>query len=396
MVVARGLAAIAFFLPLALHAAEVMPLKFDQSAWEFEGEDSTVEDFHGRTALRMRTGSAVRRDVRFSQGTIEFDMQLTPYRAFAFVRFRMQDDGEFEELYFRSHKSLLPDAIQYTPVFRRAGQWQLYHGVGATAAAEYPPNEWVKVRIVVGDSMAAVFVGSTDEPQLVVPHLAHPSRSGYFAFGSFLPQGEPQGVYPTNFANLVLRPSEVTYDFSSVEREPVEIAGLIKKWQISSSYAPQEGAILSLPDTILADADWITVAAEPSGLVALSRYRAKPEGVRRATLLAKLNLEAAVAGVHRFNFGYSDEVSVFLNGSLLFSGNDSYSFNFPRRQGLISIDQGSIYLPLKAGENELILAITDVFGGWGLMGQFEETAGWETSAAAEPARDFGNLSSDPR
>ena len=79
----------------------------------------------------------------------------------------------------------------------------------------------------------------------------------------------------------------------------------------------------------------------------------------------------------RFDFGYSDEISVFLNGRLLFSGNDRYSFNFPRRQGLITIDQGSLYLPLLEGENDLVLAVTDVFGGWGLMGRFEPVAGLE-------------------
>ena len=91
-------------------------------------------------------------------------------------------------------------------------------------------------------------------------------------------------------------------------------------------------------------------------------------------------MTAETAGVHRFNFGYSDEVSVFLNGTLLFSGDDSYRFNFPRRQGLITIDQGSLYLPLEKGENELILAITDFFGGWGVMGQFEKTEGLEIKA----------------
>jgi len=59
---------------------------------------------------------------------------------------------------------------------------------------------------------------------------------------------------------------------------------------------------------------------------------------------------------------------VFLNGAALFTADDSYSFERPRREGLIGLDQGTVYLPLRAGENELVLAVTDVFGGWGLMG----------------------------
>jgi hypothetical protein len=375
MALVRNLVALGLSLPFILHAEQNPALEFNHSGWEYLGDETKVETFDGHTALRMRTGAAVRRDVVFAKGTIEFDMQLTGYRAFSYVRFRVQNDGEFEEFYFRSHKSLLPDAIQYTPVFRSAGQWQLYHGPGATAAAEFPANRWVKVRIVIGDSKAAVFVGPGKEPQLIVPHLAHPSESGYFAFGSFLPQGEPQGVYPTNFANLVLKPGEVPYDFASVEDDPGETPGLITEWSISQSFAPPEGAILALPANMLEDSDWMTATTEPSGLVAFSRYRDKPEGVRRATLLAKVSIRAPTARVQRFNFGYSDEISVFLNGTLLFSGNDTYSFNFPRRQGLVSIDQGSLFLPLTEGDNELVLAITDVFGGWGAMGQFEDAAG---------------------
>ncbi|MEE8586513.1 MAG: hypothetical protein V3T83_16855 [Acidobacteriota bacterium] len=82
----------------------------------------------------------------------------------------------------------------------------------------------------------------------------------------------------------------------------------------------------------------------------------------------------------QFNMGYSDEVSVFLNGRLLFSGNDGYSFNIPRRQGLIGLGQGTLYLPLQAGDNELVLAIADGFGGWGVMGQIEDREGLEVAA----------------
>ncbi len=82
----------------------------------------------------------------------------------------------------------------------------------------------------------------------------------------------------------------------------------------------------------------------------------------------------------RFDLGYSDEVSVFLNGRLLFSADDSYSFDAPRRQGLITPDQASLYLPLQAGENELTLVVTDVFGGWGVIGRFPD--GDELSVAA--------------
>jgi hypothetical protein len=73
--------------------------------------------------------------------------------------------------------------------------------------------------------------------------------------------------------------------------------------------------------------------------------------------------------------GYSDEVSVFLNGRLLYSADDRYSFDAPRREGLIGLDMGTLYLPLQAGANDLVLVVSDSFGGWGVMGQLPDRQG---------------------
>jgi len=113
---------------------------------------------------------------------------------------------------------------------------------------------------------------------------------------------------------------------------------------------------------------WKKIETERSGLLVLLRHIARPERGKRATVLAKQTLTTTSAARVPFHLGYSDEVTVFLNGAPLFTADDSYSFDRPRREGLIGLDQGTVYLPLRAGENELVLAVTDVFGGWGLMG----------------------------
>lgn len=60
---------------------------------------------------------------------------------------------------------------------------------------------------------------------------------------------------------------------------------------------------------------------------------------------------------------------MFLNGALIYSGVNSYSYNFPRRDGLITTDQATLHLPLRARANELIVAVSDSFGGCGLIGR---------------------------
>ena len=126
---------VALFLGSEILAQQIA---LDEDHCEFQGAIQP-EDYLGRSGLRFGTGEAICRDVAFLDGTIEFDLAVSGYRAFAYILFRMQDVGEYEEIYLRPHKSNLPDAVQYAPVFRGASNWQLYHGLGSTAAAEIPP-----------------------------------------------------------------------------------------------------------------------------------------------------------------------------------------------------------------------------------------------------------------
>jgi hypothetical protein len=322
----------------------------------------------GRKALRFRTGAAVRRDVRFEDGTIELDIATTGHRAFVYVQFRIEADGEHEEFYFRPHKSGLPDAIQYTPVMNGESSWQLYHGEGATAAASFPDNEWVHVKIVVSGSKAAVFVGDVSEPQLVVPRLARSPKPGSIALQSFLATEMPEGAYPTSYANVVIRPGVVDFDFSETAAGAPAPAGVISTWSISEPFTTPEGPVTTLPP--LERHTWRKLAVEPSGLLLLFRHVARP-APGRATVYARLTLSTTRAQRAPLQLGYSDEVTVFIDGEPLFYADDSYSFDQPRRDGLIGLDQATVFLPLKPGDNELVLAVTDVFGGWGLMGKLD-------------------------
>jgi hypothetical protein len=353
--------------PLRAEDSVARRLDLRDPGWEIVGEGAVVEQLDGETALRLLSGSATFRGIEFEDGTIEFDLQVTDHRAFAYIYFRMASDAEHEEFYFRSHKSRLPDAIQYAPVYKNRSQWQLYHAAGSTAAAFFPPGEWIPVKVVVEGDQAAVFVGAADEPQLIVSNLAHESQSGYLALRSFMTSGTPPNTYVANFANVVVSPGVVDFDFP-----PVAVAdplpGQVANWQLSHAFAPNEGDILELPAEILETVDWNPTGVNSNGLLEIERHVVRPEGARRASILARLVIPAEAAMTRRLDLGFSDEVSVFLNGRLLAIDDERYSFNFPRRQGLLTAKQLSLFLPLEAGDNELILAVTDSFGGWGLRG----------------------------
>ena len=107
----------------------------------------------------------------------------------------------------------------------------------------------------------------------------------------------------------------------------------------------------------------------------LGKHLDIPNGVRRPAVVARLQIRADRNMVARLNLGYSDDAIVAVNGTPLFYASDSYSFNFPRRGGLIGLDQATLYLPLVEGDNEILVAVSDVFGGWGLMAQLPSRDG---------------------
>jgi hypothetical protein len=370
-------AALVLVLAQETGAPSARDLTFSDPQWKHGDPKARVEMLDGRQALRLTTGLSTRRDVLFTNGTIEFDLWSTGERAFAYVHFRMQDDRESESIYFRLHKSRLPDAVQYEPVYQGLANWQLFHGPDSTAAAELKTGQWTHVRLVVSGEKAAVFVGAATTPTLIVPKLARGTRGGYVGLRSFL-GANVQAVAepPSSFANLVVKPDVIGFDFSSVpERPVVALPGLVTKYRLGAVFSPGEGPVRALPAEPRSEAPEKVVAADSSGLVVLGRELIVPTGMRRYATSASFRVKAASAGVKRMKLGFSDEASVFLNGRILYSGDQRYSFNFPRQEGLIHLDQASVYLPLLEGENEVHIVISEVFGGWGVMAQFDDPTG---------------------
>jgi hypothetical protein len=362
----------------AVGAESSTPIPIEASHWKLDG-DAQIGTYLGRPALRMSRGGAEALGVSFENGTLEYDIAVGTHRNFPIVELRRVADGEYEEFYIRTHKSELPDALQYVPAWQGAGGWQLYHGPGFTAKATFPRDQWFRIRIVLSGTKAAMFVGDVGQPQLVVTRLRREPRPGGLAFVGFLPKGSaPEGYVATNISDVVVRPGFVPFDFSKVENVEPSPPGVVGQWQLSPAFAPPEGPIREKTLAAASKAGvWKTVEAEPSGLVVFERWIERPDEkkVERPAALARIRIEAAEATTKVFRFGWSDEVTVFLNGKPLFSSDATYSFDNPRRQGLIGLWQGTVYLPLRKGENELVLAVADVFGGWGVMGEFPDTTG---------------------
>ena len=72
------------------------------------------------------------------------------------------------------------------------------------------------------------------------------------------------------------------------------------------------------------------------------------------------------------NFGYSDDVVVFLNGRPVYTGLNGFGRRDAFSLGILSDQHDAVYLPLTEGDNELVFALSELFGGWGVMASWAE------------------------
>jgi hypothetical protein len=71
-------------------------------------------------------------------------------------------------------------------------------------------------------------------------------------------------------------------------------------------------------------------------------------------------------GPVRLRFGFSDRVLVYLNGRPVYKGRAEWRSRDPRFLGTVGLFD-ELILPLRAGENEVWMAVSEDFGGWGVV-----------------------------
>jgi hypothetical protein len=366
LLLALGLAA-----PAA--AQQARPLPFD-AGWALTGDGTRIERWADADAIRMRNGGAVRSDAAFRDGTIEFDLAMSGHRSFVYFRFRVEGEEDGEELYFRPHKSSLPDAVQYTPAWHGESNWQLYHGATGTAAATFRREGWMHVRVVLRGRRMAVFLDRAEHPVLLVS-LGRAPVAGPIAFSTFTPvaSSAPPGELVAAVANVVLRHDVVAYEFPP-DGTPSAPAGLVQRWQLSPPVPADTVPLGRLPQALPAGRErWPAFEVEPTGVLVIGRHLRRPS--EAAVAVARLVVRADRPGLQRLDLGFSDWVTVFLAGRPVFAGDAHYSFDRPRQEGLIGLTQATIWLPLAPGDNEVLFAVTDEFGGWGLTARLDPAGG---------------------
>ena len=355
--------AIIIFITTTIYSQKI---PFSYNTWDIQGNEHTLIDYLGRHTLYMKGAFAVLKDSTFLNGTIEYDIAFTNDRNFPSVFFRMVDQNNFEQFYVRPAQSGLPDATQYTPVFNGLAAWQLYHGPGHSSTTTLKFNEWNHIKIVVNNSKADIFINDMKEPAIFADELKRKPLEGQV--GLTVPG--LAGAYLSNFKitkedapKLVGKPNKIEAKHKNI----------IKEWKISNTFLDKK--ILGKTELTSDDFNklkWKKLKSEKTGITNLARI-SKIDSLNN-TVFVKLTVESNKDQIKKFMFGYSDQVHFYLNGKLLYSGTNRYRTRDFRYLGTIGLFD-EVYLDLEDGENEIIMAITEAFGGWGVLGAFEDPMG---------------------
>ncbi len=358
--------------PLAW-AAEVTNIPMTRDRWTITAGTVNFIDYMGKPSIELkpgnyaqhiRTGAVVLNGLSFRNGTIEYDVMADSGMGAGFV-FRRADEKNYEMFYLRPSPkcSEAPDCVQYAPQTHDVLLWDMFPQYQGPAPLHQ--DGWNHVKLVVSGKRMNIYINGATEPTLKVGRL-----EGDVEAGGLMLQG------PGIFANLTVTPDAVADLPAAPEKDATASdEGYVRHWQLSpfSKLATDQApGLADLPPSIPA---WTPLDAERDGMVNVSRVYglplARPD---RAVVWLKTNIHSDVAQQKHVTLGWVREIVVYVNGQLIFADKNLYQPAAGRKapDGRLSLQNGSLILPLKAGDNEVAIALVNNFYGWGLKMRLDD------------------------
>jgi hypothetical protein len=170
--------------------------------------------------------------------------------------------------------------------------------------------------------------------------------------------------------------------------EPAMPSTTVIKWWLSPSMNALERNLERPLSKLEAESiSWDEVRAEPPGFVVINRYRKGPDLIPTffrdfskrlepqkgmQVVYARTVIVSDRNQLKKLSIGYSDDVSLFLNDRILYRGRSAQRFRDPGFLGIVNPENDAVYLPLKKGRNELVLAVSELTGGWGFICRLDD------------------------
>ena len=294
-----------------------------------QAQHAEILTWQGREALRLENGLALLSDILMADASVEV-MIGTDGSAYPGIAFRAMDVLNYELAYAVPHVSGQWDAIQYDPVFHGSNTWQLYQGAGYQQTAQVPTGEWFRFKLDFCRHRAAISVD--DQAPLVVETLAHSRQTGMLGLWTF---------QPAYFSQL--RASECRSVEAPQAESPSAPADMVEVWFLDG---------------------YGVVECEANGVLNLNRF--VPASLEEVRLVRRFSMEQE--GPVTFEFGFSDTLSLELNGEEVFQGEFKFTgFENRKARGYVEPEMVRVEQLISVGDHELaaVLGVNEGFG-WGL------------------------------
>lgn len=349
--------------------------------WEHDTAAVVFANHRNVKAAKPKNASGYQlflKDHIFTDGTIEFDVELNGM-GFPGINFRTSEDRKNgENFYIRSFGPVSPltrTTLQYAAVIDGVSMWDLTdeYQTGATIYKE----GWNHVKLVISGKQMKAYVNDMLKPALVVPELESSRKSGNISLSGNV-------IY----ANLVIKPNAVE-DLSSDAGyiSTYNDTRYLRNWMVSPSVDFPFGkeVIMPLPsmygklvhsDLPDSTTSWSPITAENRAIINLSRKFGGVEQDARRLAWIKTSIHSDKFQEKILHLGFSDEVWVFINGQILYV--DKNYFGTPSQKefrGRCTIENATIKLPLKEGNNEIMIALANYFYGWGIIARLNDMDG---------------------
>jgi hypothetical protein len=360
---------------------KVIEFPMNEKHWAAVTDNVEFLNYKSLPAVRSNSENGFNimlKDFEFTDGTIEFDVELKG-RGFPGIDFRIDKDTlnseKFYIRYFGTPDDLKRTTLQYAAVLDGVNMWDVTDDY--QAAASIYEGKWNHVKLVINGKQMKVYVNDTQRAALHVPALEGITKSGRISLtGNVI------------YANFIVRPN-VTEDLPSSEGyDPTyNDSRYLRNWSVTDpidfpfgkgvmrGIARNPGVVI---DTALLDstAVWKPLKAERRALVNLTRLFGSVERGQRKLVWIKTVISSEADQEKRVDLGFSDEVWVFVNGQpLLIDKNYFGSPGMKEPQGRCTIENTSFQLPLQKGENEILIGVTNYFFGWGVIARVANTDG---------------------
>ncbi len=159
----------------------------------------------------------------------------------------------------------------------------------------------------------------------------------------------------------------------------------IRSWGASDPMTIPEKVDFSLDLLPDPQTKWRVLDTERRGLVNLIRAFGKNE--TRSIVWLKVKVNSAKTQKKKMELGFVNDVWVFLNGQLTYIDKNLQGSPIEKTPGgRLSVENTSFVLPLKEGDNELLIGVAnDAAWGWGVVARLEDLQG--ITVAPDPAFD---------